>query len=125
MRKYSEYKDSGVKWIGDIPKHWDIKRLGLFFTENRTINSDMQCTEAYKFNYGTLIRKDEDIDPNELKDIYSKYTALRPRDIVINGLNLNYDFVSQRVALATSNGIITSAYIVLSPRTKALQNTIP
>ena len=118
MRKYSEYKDSGVKWIGDIPKHWDIKRLGLFFTENRTINSDMQCTEAYKFNYGTLIRKDEDIDPNELKDIYSKYTALRPRDIVINGLNLNYDFVSQRVALATSNGIITSAYIVLSPRTK-------
>lgn len=118
MRKYSEYKYSGVKWIGDIPKHWDIKRLGLFFTENRTINSDMQCTEAYKFNYGTLIRKDEDIDPNELKDTYSKYTALKPRDIVINGLNLNYDFVSQRVALATSNGIITSAYIVISPRTK-------
>ena len=107
-----------MKWIGDVPKHWDIKRLGLFFTENRTINSDMQCTEAYKFNYGTLIRKDEDIDPNELKDTYSKYTALKPRDIVINGLNLNYDFVSQRVALATSNGIITSAYIVISPRTK-------
>jgi len=118
MEKYSKYKDSGVKWIGDVPKHWDIKRLGLFFTENRTINSDMQCTEAYKFNYGTLIRKDEDIDPNELKDTYSKYTALKPRDIVINGLNLNYDFVSQRVALATSNGIITSAYIVISPRTK-------
>lgn len=90
MEKYSKYKDSGVKWIGDVPKHWDIKRLGLFFTENRTINSDMQCTEAYKFNYGTLIRKDEDIDPNELKDTYSKYTALKPRDIVINGLNLNY-----------------------------------
>ena len=26
MRKYSEYKDSGVKWIGDIPKHWEVTR---------------------------------------------------------------------------------------------------
>ena len=26
MRKYSEYKDSGVKWIGDIPKHWEVKK---------------------------------------------------------------------------------------------------
>ena len=115
---HTKLKQSGISWVGEIPEHWEVKRLGLFFTENKTINSCMQCTEAYKFNYGTLIRKDEDIDPNELKDTYNKYTILKPRDIVINGLNLNYDFVSQRVALATTAGIITSAYIVLSPRTK-------
>lgn len=115
---HTKLKQSGISWIGEIPEHWEVKRLGLFFTENKTINTCMQCTEAYKFNYGTLIRKDEDIDPNELKDTYNKYTILKPRDIVINGLNLNYDFVSQRVALATSTGIITSAYIVLSPRTR-------
>lgn len=115
---HTKLKQSGISWIGEIPEHWEVKRLGLFFTENKTINSCMQCTEAYKFNYGTLIRKDENIDPTELKDTYNKYTILRPRDIVINGLNLNYDFVSQRVALATTAGIITSAYIVLSPRTK-------
>ena len=27
MRKYSEYKDSGVEWIGKIPSHWKISRL--------------------------------------------------------------------------------------------------
>ena len=32
-----------------------------------------------------------------------------------NGLNLNYDFVSQRVAIVPENGIITSAYVVLRP----------
>lgn len=37
-------------------------------------------------------------------------------DIVINGLNLNYDFVSQRVACTPYDGIITSAYIVCRPR---------
>ena len=25
--RYPAYKDSGVEWIGEIPKHWDVKRL--------------------------------------------------------------------------------------------------
>ncbi|MBN1379412.1 MAG: restriction endonuclease subunit S [Gammaproteobacteria bacterium] len=24
---YPEYKPSGVEWLGDVPKHWDVKRL--------------------------------------------------------------------------------------------------
>ena len=27
MRHYPEYKESGVEWIGEIPKPWKIKRL--------------------------------------------------------------------------------------------------
>lgn len=27
MKRYSEYKDSGVKWIGEIPGHWKTIRL--------------------------------------------------------------------------------------------------
>lgn len=26
MKKYDEYKDSGVAWIGDVPKHWEVLR---------------------------------------------------------------------------------------------------
>ena len=29
FKKYDAYKDSGVEWIGDIPSHWEIKKLGL------------------------------------------------------------------------------------------------
>ena len=109
-------RPSGIPWIGAIPKHWKVQRLGRCFGENRALNSDLECTEAYKFNYGSLIRKDENLNPQELVDTYMKYTLLRENDIVINGLNLNYDFVSQRVAIATQKGIITSAYLILSPR---------
>ena len=38
MRKYSEYKYSGVKWIEDIPKHWgivELKRLTKFNPQRR------------------------------------------------------------------------------------------
>lgn len=24
MERYSEYKDSGVKWLGQIPSHWEV-----------------------------------------------------------------------------------------------------
>ena len=26
MKKYDEYKDSGVAWIGEVPKHWEVLR---------------------------------------------------------------------------------------------------
>jgi len=27
MERYEKYKDSGIEWIGEIPEHWDIKKL--------------------------------------------------------------------------------------------------
>lgn len=27
MMKYKKYKSSGVEWIGDIPEHWEVKRI--------------------------------------------------------------------------------------------------
>ena len=28
LRPYSAYKDSGVEWLGDVPEHWEVRRLG-------------------------------------------------------------------------------------------------
>ena len=33
MRRYPEYKVSGVEWIGEIPKHWETKRNKHVFSE--------------------------------------------------------------------------------------------
>lgn len=27
MKKYEHYKNSGVEWLGEIPEHWEIKKL--------------------------------------------------------------------------------------------------
>ncbi len=27
MKKYDSYKDSGIEWIGEIPEHWDLKKI--------------------------------------------------------------------------------------------------
>ena len=30
---YPAYKDSGVEWLGDVPEHWDVRRLGYLATK--------------------------------------------------------------------------------------------
>jgi type I restriction enzyme S subunit len=27
MKKYNQYKNSGVEWLGEIPEHWEVKRF--------------------------------------------------------------------------------------------------
>lgn len=40
LPRYPEYKDSGVEWLGEVPGHWEVKRLGYYFTERREKVSD-------------------------------------------------------------------------------------
>ena len=113
MKRYESYKDSGVKWLGEIPGHWDVKRFRFLFSENKTKNTKLKEKKQLQFRYGEIVPKErQDIDEESSK-IISKYTIVKERDIIINGLNLNYDFISQRVAMVRESGIITSAYISL------------
>ena len=116
MERYKEYKDSGVKWLGEIPSHWELCKIFGLFSENKRKNTAFLYKHAMQFNYGTIVDKNECFDTEETKEIYSNYSLINKGDIVINGLNLNYDFVSQRVAISPKNGIITSAYVVISPK---------
>lgn len=39
---YSAYKDSGFTWLGKVPEHWALKRLGQLFSERRERASDTE-----------------------------------------------------------------------------------
>ena len=38
--RYPHYKPSGVEWLGEVPEHWEIKRIGYYFCERREKVSD-------------------------------------------------------------------------------------
>lgn len=116
-----QYKDSGIEWIGSIPKEWKMQPLSIYFTENNKPNSNLESVNALQFKYGEIIQKpNNDKELNEKDcELLSKYTIVVPNDIVVNGLNLNYDLKSLRIAKVRENGIITSAYIVLRSRNGA------
>jgi type I restriction enzyme, S subunit len=33
-KPYSKYKDSGVEWLGEVPEHWEVKRLRFMIIMN-------------------------------------------------------------------------------------------
>ena len=38
MNKYNSYKDSGLEWIGEIPKHWKELPLRYYFDYTKGSN---------------------------------------------------------------------------------------
>jgi type I restriction enzyme S subunit len=40
FRRYEQYKDSGVEWLGEVPEHWDLKRLILLASINNEVLSE-------------------------------------------------------------------------------------
>lgn len=109
-------KDSGIEWIGDIPAAWGVHRIASHFQEVKEKNTDNAYSNALQFKMGKIIAKSKQWDEEETNEIYAAYTVVHPKTIMINGLNLEFDFVTQRVAQVECDGIITSAYIALSPR---------
>jgi len=41
-KAYPYYRDSGVKWIGQVPAHWGVKRLGSLLSQRREKVSDRE-----------------------------------------------------------------------------------
>lgn len=119
MRKM---KDSGIEWIGEIPEGWKIVPVRSCFDEVRTKNSDGQEQNALQFKSGNIISKtnfNASMD-GYVADTITNYTVVLPDTVMINGLNLNYDFKSLRVALVKEKGVITSAYLAIFPDRKKI-----
>lgn len=111
-----EMKDSGIEWVGAIPAAWGVHRIESHFQEIKEKNTANAYSNALQFKMGKIIAKPQKWYEDETNETYSAYTVVHPNTIMINGLNLEFDFVTQRVARVECNGIITSAYIALSPR---------
>ena len=106
----------------DFAERWGQSRLSSLFIENTTKNTPFAEENALQFFFGSIMPKKKYELTEDLIETYEKYTVVFPNDIMINGLNLNYDFVSQRIALVKEKGIITSAYIALRLRNQTKVN---
>lgn len=107
-------KDSGIPWIGEIPKGWNVSLIGSCIKEVDCKNTDGREDNALQFKMGTIISKrngDSKYNPETLE----AYNIVKVGDIILNGLNLSFDLISQRVGLVKEDGVITSTYIAVRP----------
>ena len=113
-KTYESYKDSGIAWIGEIPSEWKVGLVGRYFNEIKNPNINQEEKNTLQFKMGDIISKkrgDSKYNPETIE----AYNVVEPGTIMINGLNLSFDFISQRVGQVHEKGAITSTYLALYP----------
>ena len=91
MRRYPEYKESGVEWIGEIPSHWKKSRLKheslVPVQYGLNISSDFYVEEGVRFIRTTDITDDGELIDNgvylEAKSVEKIYRT-QPNDFLIS-----------------------------------------
>ena len=80
MKKYETYKDSGLEWLGMVPKHWEIDKLKYQFglVTAPSESSNKIGLENIESATGRFIKTDSDFEGNGI--------AFLPNDIVYGKL---------------------------------------
>ncbi|HFC8493957.1 TPA: restriction endonuclease subunit S [Neisseria subflava] len=111
MKRYESYKDSGVEWLGEVPSHWELKRLKQLFVEKKhRQNLSLNCGAI---SFGKVIEKADDKVTEATK---RSYQEVLKGEFLINPLNLNYDLISLRIALSEIDVVVSAGYIVLKEK---------
>lgn len=104
-------KDSGVEWIGMIPKHWELQRFKSIFTECKSVTEtgqeDLLSVSEY-YGVARRIDKMEDGEYESRADSLVGYKVCKKDDLVIN-IMLAW---KRGLGFSDFDGIVSPAYAV-------------
>lgn len=120
MPKYEAYKDSGVEWIGDIPAHWNIKKLKLISNiNNQTLPEN--TVGDFLFDYVdigsvTLENGIEKVETFHFSDAPSRARRLAKQgDTVVSTVRTYLKAISY-VDRKSSEYIYSTGFAVINPK---------
>jgi type I restriction enzyme S subunit len=113
-KPYPAYKESGVPWLGQVPEHWEIRRLGSLLRERRETNEELRVTDVLSVlrERGVIPYSEKGNIGNKKSDDISRYKVVRPNDIVVNSMNV----IIGSVGISTFTGCISPVYYILTRR---------
>jgi type I restriction enzyme S subunit len=62
---YEEYKDSGVEWLGEVPEHWDVKRVKHLTSDIKAGPFGSSLTKDVYVESGYRVYGQEQVIPND------------------------------------------------------------
>ena len=116
LKPYPTYKDSGVSWLGKVPEHWEITRLGALLRERGETNNDGCVNEVLSVvrDRGVIPYSEKGNIGNKKSEDVTRYKIVRPDDIVVNCMNV----IIGSVGLSRYSGCLSPVYYVLTRRSK-------
>lgn len=102
-------KDSGIDWIGEIPKHWEIKRLKYIFSILKRI-AGREGYDVLSITQKGIKVKDVKSGEGQLAMDYSKYQLAYKGEFAMNHM----DLLTGWVDISEHDGVISPDYRVFT-----------
>lgn len=112
--RYPAYKPSDVEWLGEVPEHWEVKRIASLYREVVEQGSDELPVLSVSIHHGV---SDSELSEEEMdrkvtrSEDRSKYKRVTPGDLVYNMMR------AWQGAFGTVcvEGMVSPAYVVARP----------
>ncbi len=107
-------KDSGIEWLGEVPKGWKVTRLANLFREVNESGNDELPVLSVSIHHGI---SDKELDDNERdrkvtrSEDSSKYKKVLPGDLVYNMMRAWQGGFGTTMV----EGMVSPAYVVARP----------
>ena len=115
LKPYTEYKESGLPWLGQVPEHWTVLPNRALFTEVKDRDHPDEEMLSVTITRGivkqqTLLEGSSKKDSSNLDK--SAYKLVQPRDIAYNKMRA----WQGAIGASALRGIISPAYVVMRLR---------
>lgn len=116
IRPEMEMKDSGVQWLGNVPKEWSVGKVKHEFYVTKTIVGDkVNDYERLALTLNGVIKRSKDAGDGLQPEKFDGYQILKEHELVFKLIDLA-NVSTSRVGLSPYTGIVSPAYIVLHHR---------
>ncbi len=111
FRKYEEYKESGIEWLGEVPAHWVVTQIKYVAqinpskSELKTIPPDTPVTFLPMESIGETGRLDIRNSKRLSKVVSAGYTYLAENDVIIAKITPCFENGKGAIATGLLNGI--------------------
>ena len=105
-----EYKDSGIEWIGRIPKNWKVTEVKRIMRNKSVRNQPSAMVLSLYRDYGIVPKDSRDDNFNVTSEDTTNYKVVGVGDFVINKMKA----WQGSMAVSEFDGIISPAYYVCS-----------
>jgi type I restriction enzyme S subunit len=130
FKPYPAYKDSGVDWLGEVPEHWEVKRLRFVVELNPSKSEigDLDRETVVSFLPMEAIGDDGSLKLDREKtigEVETGYTYFRDGDVTIAKITPCYENGKGALMHGLVNGIGfgTTELIVARPRPEEVVGT--
>lgn len=109
-------KDTKIKWLGEIPDSWHLKKIKYVLQERIEKNNPVRTTYILSLTakQGVIPYDEKEGGGNKPKEDVSAYRLAYPGDIVMNSMNI----LSGSVGLSQYFGCVSPVYYMLRPKEK-------